>query len=146
MIQSSGIRLILCFVVFTHCLVCFGEENIENNDFSFLYKCDWNVYNTTQVLHEMQVKSRIQCAVICLEYQTSCLGFELFKTLSFTSCRFFREDLRKNCIPPSTSASLFYRRTDVQDVTMSQLITQQMTTHTVFPTTTVSLHLRQYII
>ncbi|XP_056009685.1 angiopoietin-2-like [Ostrea edulis] len=111
MTQFEGNRLILFLAVFTHCFVSFGEENVENNDFSFLYKCDWNVYNTTQLLHEMQVKSRIQCAVICLHYQTGCLGFELYKTLSVTLCRFFREDLRKKCVSTSTSTSFFYRRT-----------------------------------
>jgi hypothetical protein len=141
MTQSNENRLISCFVVFTYCLLCFGKENIGNNDFSFLYKCDWNVYNSTQLLHEMHVKSRIQCAVICLQYQTNCLGFELFRTLSSISCRFFREDFRTNCVSPSTSASSFYRRIDGQGITVSQTTTQLITTSSEVPTTSVSRHL-----
>ena len=100
------------------------ESLFRDGNVILLNKCNWNTYDQTNIIQEMGVKSRIHCAVVCFQYGETCLGFEVFNLVSTIGCRLFNGRSRENCASPTTiTASLYYRRTDVQDTTTQPLPT-----------------------
>ncbi|XP_061170008.1 fibrinogen-like protein A [Saccostrea echinata] len=120
-------RLIPCILVFFQLALCSGYESIEIYNFSNLYECDWNIYNNTEILKELRVKSKVSCAILCLQYEMSCRGFELYRMSSVTSCRLFYTASRQNCAPSSSSTSSFYRRKITYEMTTSIILTTTIT-------------------